>query len=71
VGVGLFSQVTRNRTRGNGFKLHRGTFRSDIWKNFFTKRVEKHCNRLPRKVVEAPSLEIFKRHIIVELRDVI
>jgi len=29
-------------------------------KIFFTMRVVKHCHRLPREVVEAPSLEIFK-----------
>ncbi|KFW73325.1 hypothetical protein AS28_09021, partial [Pygoscelis adeliae] len=41
----------------NGFKLKGGRFRLDRRKKFFTLRVVKHWNRLPR---DAPSLEAFK-----------
>jgi len=55
----LFSRACCSRKRRNGFKLKEGRFRLDIMK-FFTMTVVKHWNRLPREVVDVPSLETFK-----------
>lgn len=41
----------------------------DIRKNFFMERAVEHWNRVPRAVVESPSLEVPKRHADVALGD--
>ncbi|KFQ75919.1 hypothetical protein N335_09251, partial [Phaethon lepturus] len=44
----------------NGFKLKEGRFRLDRRKKCSTVRVVRHWHRLPRGVVDAPSLETFQ-----------
>ena len=52
-----------NRTRGNGYKLEKIRFRTDVGKYWFSNRVVNDWNRLSSDVVGAGSLGSFKRRL--------
>ncbi|PKU43345.1 hypothetical protein llap_6347 [Limosa lapponica baueri] len=56
----LLSRACCDKTKDSDFKLKEDRFGLDIKNKFFTTRVVKHWHRLPREVVDAPSLETFK-----------
>ncbi|KFV82887.1 hypothetical protein N308_04370, partial [Struthio camelus australis] len=55
----------------NGHKLKHRKFHLNRRRNFFTLRVTEHWNRLPREVMESPSLEIFKSRLDTTLGNVL
>ncbi|KFP30174.1 hypothetical protein N325_01366, partial [Colius striatus] len=43
--------------------LKEGTFMLDIRKKFFTTRMVRHWNTLPKEAVDVPSLEVLKHRL--------
>ena len=62
-GANLFTAALETRTRSNGFKLWERRFHLNSRKPFLTVRAVRRWNKLPPRVVESPSLEVFRRRL--------
>jgi len=62
----LFTSACSNRTRVNSFKLIKGTFRFS-----YREEILRRWHRLPREVMAAPSLAMFKARLCGALNNLV
>ena len=62
-GGSLFAETLETRTRSSGFKLQERRFHLNSRKHFLMVRAVCRWNKLPRRVVESPWLEVFRRRL--------
>ena len=62
-GANLFTAALESRTRSNGFKLQERRFYLKSRKHFLMVRAVSRWNMLPRRMVEALSLKVFRRRL--------
>ena len=60
-GASLFTAALETRTRSNGLQERR--FHLNSRKHFLTVKAVHKWNMLPQRVVESPSLEVFRRRL--------
>lgn len=65
----FFTISNSNRTRGHKYKLVKSRSRLDIRKNFFSQRIVNNWNALPAEVVDAKSVNCFKKHYDKYMQD--
>ena len=66
---GLLDVQAHTATRSNGFKLAIPRCRTDLRRRFWSVRCVQHWNALPAEVVQATSLDSFKRRLDAQVGD--
>jgi len=59
----LFPLVGETKTRGHSLKIRGSRFRTEMRRNYFSQRVMKLWNSLPREAVEAALVSTFKTQL--------
>ena len=59
--------VGDSRTRGPTLRIRGRPFRTEVRRHFFTQRVVSLWNSLPQKVIDAKTLNAFKRWLDIAL----
>ena len=63
----MFPIVGDSRTRGHCLRIQGRPFRREVRRHFFTQRVVSLWNSLPQEVVDAKTLNVFKRRLDIVL----
>ncbi|KYO24502.1 hypothetical protein Y1Q_0002110 [Alligator mississippiensis] len=71
LGEFLFLRAIPGVARNNGHKVAEGSFRLDIRKRYITVRAARTWNQLPKEVVLAPTLGVFRRRLDEHLAGVV
>ena len=61
----FFPLADHSRTRGHSFKIIKVRSRLEIRRNFFSKRVVNEWTELPQYVVDAESVKLLGKYIVV------
>lgn len=65
--TGVFAAISSEWAMDSGRKLKYRKFHLDIRRNFFTRKVGKDCNRLPKAVVESPFSKVLGAQLDIVL----
>ena len=71
VDAGQFFQLadTGYNLRGHSFKLAIARSHTEVRRHFFSQRVIRNWNNLPQKVIDAPTVNVFKNRLDKHWKD--